>query len=304
MKKLSTIKLSSTPHVIKYCIFLLLLSANAYTSESLDYTTEHLFEAQMNAQFHLLPDVETNYESSISRVKMGVAHFDAGPSISSDFLIGIQKSFSHNETRSTILKLFYDINFIKTNREIASAQVLQNVAEVMLSEKSSTAQVYGFSISEAYRFNSLFAIQVGTMGEIYKVSNFKLPFTTLNQAVNYSGVINYDHIYYLITPFVTMDYFLPAPVLSMNASARFIVAYPMPRKDLARTVQSGNTMVNLESTSKHIPDGFVGLGFSFESPEKKWRTDIGATFEYYLLEGNVRHKGIKNPVFVNYSFVI
>ena len=108
----------------------------------------------------------------------------------------------------------------------------------------------------------------------------------------------------MYTPHISFNWFPSFQLFGMNSVARILAAYPLPRKDLERTVHVGSNQLNLTTSSKHIPDGFGGIGYALESPTKKWRIDIGATLDFLILEGNLRHKGTTKPIFLNYSFIL
>lgn len=288
---------------------LIIFFSPTFGAETLDYTTEHLLEAAMNARYHSLPDVETTQSNDI-RFKVGYAQFTGGPSDSKVLLTGIQKSVPSEENWTTIFYGFYDFAFIKTNHETVTAQIIKNQSPILsqnsqISLQSNHAYTHhtGLGVGETYRFTPTFALQFGMLGEIYIVRSFELNFSTLNEPTQFSGKIDYNHTYLIYTPYLTLNWFPTYQIYGLQSIIRFIMSYPLPRKDLARTVSVGNNQLNLETSSKHIPDGFAAIGYALESPTKKWRVDLGATLDMLLLEGNVMHKGITNPIFLNYSFV-
>lgn len=290
-------------------ILCMVFTSPAFSTEALDYTTEHLLEAAMNARYHSLPDVETTQSNNL-RFKVGYAQFTGGPSDSKVLLTGIQKSFPSAPSWMTIVYGFYDFAFIKTSNEMVTARIVKNqspalsqISPILLQSNHAYTHHAGLCLGETYRFNPIFALQVGLLGEIYAVKNFDLNFTTLNDPTPLSGNIDYNHTYLVYTPYLTLNWFPSYQIYGLQSILRFIAAYPMPRKDLARTVHVGNNQLNLETSSKHIPDGFAAIGYALESPTKKWRIDLGATLDMLFLEGSVMHKGVTKPIFLNYSFI-
>jgi hypothetical protein len=297
-------------YIKKLITLFIVFAPRVFSAETLDYTTEHLLEAAMNARYHSLPDVETDQSSNDLRFKLGYSQFSGGPSDSKVLLGSIQKTFSSDPNWTTVVYGFYDFAFIKTNSETVDAKIIKNQSPVIAQNSSVLLQSnhaythhVGLGLGETYRFNPAFALHFGLLGEIYTVKKFNLNFTTLNETTQFSGNINYNHTYLIYTPYMTLNWFPAYQIYGLQSILRLVLTYPLPRKDLARTVYVGNNQLNLETSSKHIPDFFAGIGYAIESPSKKWRVDLGATLDMIFLEGNVKHKGITKPIFFNYSFI-
>ncbi len=299
---------------INKIISLFIISTNfapkIFGAETLDYTTEHLLETAMNARYHSLPDVETDQSSNDLRFKLGYSQFTGGPSDSKVILTGIQKTFSSDPNWTTVVSGFYDFAFIKTNSKTVTAQIVNNqspafsqISSVLLESNHAYTHHVGLGVGETYRLDPIFAVQVGLLGEIYSVNNFKLNFTTLYEPTQFSGNINYNHTYLVYTPYMTLNWLPSYQVYGLQSILRLVLSFPLPRKDLARIVHVGDNQLNLESSSKHIPDFFAGIGYAIESPSKKWRVDLGATLDMFFIEGNAKHKGITKPIFLNFSFI-
>lgn len=289
---------------------MLITSTFLYANESLDYYHEHLLESSMNARYHSLPDIETSSIDESIRIKLGYSQFKGGPSDSKVFMSGIQKTITQNSSWNTIFFGFYDFSFIRTNNETVTADIIKNQSsprlfktQIILDGHQANSHHLGLGIGQVYRFQTNFALQAGILGEYYNIKNFEINFTTINEATNYGGSFNYDHTYLLYTPYTTLNWFPHYQLFGLQTIARLIITYPMPRKDLARTIKVGNQQFDLETSGKHIPDGFVGIGYALESPQKKWRIDIGSSLDFFLLEGSLMHKGIATPIFLNYSFI-
>lgn len=290
--------------------FKLVIFSPLLAGETLDYTHEHLLESAMNARYHSLPDVEFSPSTEFLRMKLGYAQFSGGPSDSKTLMTGLQKTIVRDSSWSTIVFGFYDFSFIKTNSENSMAMIIKNQeaiesfnTQILLQAHNAFSHHLGGGVGEVYRFNSSYALQAGVCGELYTIKNFKIDFTTLNETTNYNGSFDYDHTYLLYTPYLNFNWFPSSKIFGMHSVARLIMTYPMPRGDLARVVAVGSNQLNLKKNSEHIPDAFVGVGYGLESPGKNWRVDVGATLDFFLFEGSLMHKGITNPLFLNYSFI-
>jgi len=284
------------------------LAVGAQAAESLDYVTEHLFEASMNARYHSLPEIETDPASRAVRIKLGVARIHGGPYASSTLQSAVQKSQPLGKDWSLIYAGFFDYTIIDTAATIVDATIIKNQplpetrsARIRLTPRRSHTRHLGASVGLVRRFSSA-ALQLGLMAEALRVDDHQLAFSTADQPGNYDGVIDYRNTYLAYTPYATLRWFHSRPWLGLNVSGRVLLAFPLPRKDLARVVTVGATRLDLETQEQHIPDGFIGIGYSLESARRKWRIDLGATIYMGLMEEKM-HNGIRSPLLLNFSFV-
>lgn len=298
------------PNLFIQTVFCLLVALNANARESMDYITEHGIESGMNARYHALPEIETSPIEAL-RLKVGYAHFQAGPTAANMIQLSGQKSFNIRDGKksSIIVSAFWDYVHFDTASEQIEATILKNGSletqdvEVALDEKTSAVHHLGIGGSYVHRFSQGLALQAGILGEVIKVSDFKVGFTTVNESSNYSGELDYNHTYYAYAPYLTLRWFHDKKPWGLNLSGRFELTYPMPRVDFQRKVTVGSNTLDLTGEGKHIPDGFAGIGYTLEDPKSLWRLDFGSTLSFSALEG-VMHKGITNAFLINYSFLI
>jgi len=289
------------------------MPATAATDEELGFTAEHMIEAQMDARYMALPEIELPTNDAVGwRFGMGYMTTSGGPTTSANLLLDVQRftPLANHERWAVVLGGFVDlIRFDGTGGTVTiDPNFLRTppfdtplVADVL--DVSGDALHMGFSVAAARQVSASSAWQAGVMLEYYDVGEFEVAFRTGGPA-GFDGMLDYAGNYDSITPFVTFRHIFPRRSERFTYSSRALLAWPTPRRGFQGQLSGPGFQLEGDSeaagTGRHIPDGFAGLGFAIESVAHRWRVDVGASVWLYLAE-NKGHEGVDPPLYVHFN---
>jgi len=294
---------------------LVLLAVPAITAaqEELGFTAEHMIEAQMDARYVALPEIElqTNGDRS-TRFGIGYMATAGGPTKSSNVLLDVQtfRPMPNHERWALVLGGFVDlIRFdgtagnVTIDPNFVSTSPFDAPLDTDVLDVSGDALHVGLSVAAARRISERSAWQVGAMLEYYDVDAFKVDFRTRGPG-GFDGTVDYAGNYNSITPFVTFRHVFPHRSDGFVYSSRLFMAWPLPRRGFHGLISGPDFELAGDSktagTGTNIPDGFAGAGFAIESAKHRWRVDVGASLWIYLAE-NKGHEGIDPPLYVHFN---
>ena len=283
----------------------------ATAEEELGFRAEHMIEAQMDARYMALPEIELQtYDAPSARFGIGYMTTSGGPTTSANLLLDIQrfKPLPKHERWAVVLGGFVDlIRFDGTGGHVTidpnflSTPPVDTPIDADVLDVSGDALHMGVSVAAARQLSASSAWQAGLMLEYYDVDELEVAFRA-NGPDGFDGVADYAGNYSSVTPFVTFRHLFPHRSERFSFSGRALLAWPLPRRGFQGQLSGpgfhaeGDT--ETAGTGRHIPDGFAGLGFAIESVAHHWRVDVGASLWLYLAE-NKGHEGVDAPLFVH-----
>jgi len=299
--------------VVGVAIVQFAMPATAAADEELGFTAEHMIEAQMDARYMALPEIELRTSDARStRFGIGYMTTAGGPTTSANLLLDVQrfKPLANHERWAVVLGGFVDlIRFDGTGGNVTidpnflSSSPVDTPFDADVLDVSGDALHMGLSVAAARQISASSAWQAGVMLEYYDVDEFKVAFRTGGPA-GFDGMLDYAGNYNSITPFVTFRHVYPRHSERFTYSSRALLAWPVPRRGFQGQINGPGFQLEGDSetagTGRHIPDGFAGLGFAIESVARRWRVDVGASLWLYLAE-NKGHEGVDPPLYVHFT---
>lgn len=291
-------------------LVVLAMSTQAVAEEELGFTAEHMIEAQMDARYMALPEIELP-TSDTGRTRFGTGYMttSGGPTTSANLLLDVQryKPLAKHERWAVVLGGFVDlIQFDGTGGPVTidpnflSTSPVDTPFAADVLDVSGNALHMGASVAAARQISASSAWQAGIMLEHYDVDEYKVAFRTDGPA-RFEGELDYAGTYDSVTPFVAFRHVFPRRSERYTFSSRALLAWPVPRRGFHGQISGPGFRVEGDSetagTGRHIPDGFAGVGFAIESAARRWRVDVGASLWLYLAE-NKGHEGVDPPLFV------
>lgn len=301
----------SSPYAKLLLPLLLLVSGVAQAQEEdLDFRAEHAIEGVMDARYLALPQVGEDPAAPEWRLRFGGLYLESGGLNVSAALLGVQRYRPLHGKRALLLGAFADFMDFSGDSGPAFAKPsftreFDTVSPftVDVSKVSGSGIHFGVSAALAGSFSSHWGWQFGIVAEQVNVGTYEVEFTTLDLDGNFSGTLDYSGTYNAITPFAEIRRSFSTRRYAL--SARFIVMDPLPRAGFKGRISGPGFDISGDSgeagKGKHIPDPFLGFGFSVESRKTGWRVDLGATAYMFGAEGAI-HRGVDLPVYVTFSF--
>jgi len=304
---------AATRAVVAAAVVQFTIPATAVAEEELGFTAEHMIEAQMDARYMALPEIERQTtDARSSRFGMGYMTTSGGPTTSASLLLDVQffKPLPNHERWAVVLGGFVDLirfdgtaGTVTIDPNFLSISPIDTPLDADVLDVSGDALHMGLSVAAARQISRNSAWQAGVVLEYYDVDEFRVAFRTGGPA-GFDGVVDYAGSYNSITPFVTLRHVFPRRSERFTYSSRALLAWPVPRRGFQGQISGPGFQLEGDSetagTGRHIPDGFAGVGFAIDSVAHRWRVDIGASVWLYLAE-NQGHEGIDPPLFVHFN---
>jgi len=296
-------------------MFLLIISSKpGIAGETLSFTAEHMIEAQMDARYMAFPEIETRADKKQTRFGLGYLSVTGDLMKSSAPMLSVQSYIPTSQDHRWGMIIGGFIDYIQFGGSTGNAQFIADFIDfapfnqpqnVNVQSINGDALHTGISLSLTHRMSDNLAWQAGAALEYYSVNKFSIAFNTLDLASNFNAEVDYAANYHSITPYFSFRYFYPALSESYDFSSRFIMAWPLPRRGFKGRVSGPGFSVEGDTDEVgngiHIPDPFVGVGFSIESRQHGWRVDVGASLWLYLAENKI-HEGTDPPLFIHMNF--
>jgi len=303
----------STSNIVSVTLLVAAMSAStlASASESIDYVAEHLLEAPMDARYQTFPQAPADLSRSETRLQLGYAHVDAGRLQNDVPLLGLQYFYPWQEKWSLLGGVFWDEYQIGGSHGRDEAAPLYGVTPglpssfaVDITDISGSASHYGISLAANYRYDQRWNLQAGVALERLDVHRFRVSFTTVDLQNNFAGQLNYDGAYNMLTPFCAAEWKPNFASKYFTSTLRTLFAFPLPRVGFKGGISGPDFNVSGDTDAaghgSHIPDPFLGVGFTLEHKASGVRVDLGAPI-YSRIYQPVVHKGIKNPLTLGVS---
>ena len=283
------------------------LYAHAALAETLDFTAEHLLEAPMDARYLAFPQIPASTTASETRLQPGYSYLSAGVMDVSVPMISAQHYQPLHGGWGLLFSGFYsrlsfsgsggsateEVTFVKSPR-------FDGVFDVDVNSVSGSGNHYGASAAITHASSGGRSWQAGVAVERLDVSEFAVDF----DSAGFSGRLDYAGQYNMITPYGSLQW-LRSGNGGFYHTARVIAAWPLPREGFKGRISGDNLDLSGDTSSagfgSHIPDPYLGFGYTLEHKNSGWRVDLGATLNFLALE-SVVHKGIDLPVYLNVSF--
>jgi len=282
------------------------LHTHAAVAETLDFTAEHLLEAPMDARYLAFPQIPADASGSETRLQPGYAYLSAGVMDVSVPMISAQHYLPLRDEWGLLFGGFYgqlnfsgsggsateEVTFVKSPR-------FDGVFDVNVNSVSGSGKHYGASAAITHSSPGGKRWQLGVAVERLDVSEFSVSF----DSAGFSGRLDYAGEYNAVTPYGSMQW-LRSGSGGYYHSARVIAAWPLPREGFQGRLTADNLDLSGDTSSagfgSHIPDPYLGFGYTLEHKNSGWRVDLGAMLNFLALE-SVVHKGIDAPVYLNVS---
>ncbi len=298
---------------IVMCIFCVSVG-DPVAAQRIGFEAEHMIESQMNARYLAFPFVRSNRETPQTRLQTGLSNISSSVFGTGKIMLGVEYYLPKNRHDGFLFSFFSDfMKFDNTSGNTTlSPKFIETVPfatplNVKVTSTKGHAEHYGVTASVVETLSSSRVWQYGLALEYFDVGEFAVAFESTDPGVNISGIVNYAEIYTMLTPFVSLRQFFPAADSQFNYAAYVIGTLPMPRKGFSGRLQlpgfdqSGDT--DSVGNGTHIPDPFIGVGFSIADAKNNWQIDIGASAYYFLTEGLI-HRGIEKPLFINMTWAL
>ncbi len=294
--------------------FLYMAVRNVCAQEhDLDYVAEHLIEINMDGRYLAFPDLPLDPSKTEARVQFGYAGFSAGILSSSAEMLGLQY-YSNSKwlpDAGWIMGAFIDPIQISGKSMTAVFDPLfvdqfpfSTPTKVQVSNVDGRALHAGISLAFSQQYASQWGWQLGLALEYYKIGKFEIRFVTLDQIENFEAKADYSASYHSFTPYASVAWIWDESA-QWRFTTRIINAYPTPHRGFYGRVTSSNFDLSGDTekagNGKHIPDFYLGWGFTVEHKEWNWRIDIGAS-AFILLTEPQAHKGSTVDFFATVSF--
>lgn len=280
---------------------------------TVDYSAEHLIESNMNERYLAFPDIEIPGSLIHARMQIGYADIHTGPLQSKTILLGGQWSQAWADPSWTwiyggfadYLQFSGDAGPATLHPIFTDAAPFARTLPIVIHQVRGDAIHAGVSLAVSQRPSNIWAWQLGLAFEYYDVRQLAVTFGTTNLNQNFDGVIDYAAHYNSLTPHYGATWFLPSDwaksIWSGTLfSARFIAAYPGPRRGFYGQVSGPDFSYEGKSSAKHIPDFYSGAGFTIESARSHWRIDLGATLYFLTTESHIKN-GTEPRLYLSWS---
>jgi hypothetical protein len=283
--------------------------------EEIGFTAEHMIEAQMDARYSALPEIEMQADDRRMRIDLGYMAASGGVTKSSAAMFGVQSFRPISSDPRWALGVGGFLDLIRFDGAPGTVSIDPNFAsdlpfavplQAEALDVSGDALHAGLSLSVARHVSERWAWQVGVALEYYEIDAFRVAFSA-SAPNGFDGELDYAGNYNSITPYLTFRHLYPRRSERFIFSSRFLIAWPLPRRGFRGRVSGPGFSVDGDSKAagqgRHIPDGFAGVGFAVEGAERGWRIDVGASLWLFLAEDK-GHEGVDPPLFVHFNLPI
>lgn len=300
---------------LHYSVFVALMSTVGFLhaqEHDLDYVAEHLIEMNMDGRYLAFPELPLDPAKAESRVQLGYAAYRAGLLSSRAEMLGIHGYFASDYLTDAGWIVGAFIDPIQFHGRKATTPFNPLFADAFPFERPTTVQVNnvdghalhaGLSLAFTQQYASRWGWQLGLAVEYYRVSKFDIRFVTLDQRENFAATVDYRARYDSVTPYASLTW-IWADASTWRFTTRLINAYPTPHRGFYGRVRSDEFDIAGDTEraghGKHIPDFYLGWGFTVENRDWHWRVDIGASAFLALAEPQM-HKGGEVALYAVFS---
>jgi hypothetical protein len=176
--------------------------------------------------------------------------------------------------------------------------------DVQVDSVSGSGNHFGLSLAYAQGLSGGARVQAGLALERLDVREYRVAFRTLDLAQNFDGAVDYSGIYNIVTPFAIYESLRRPLTAGWSGGWSATIAWPLPRRGfIGRLTGLGIDFQGSTASAgngKHIPDPFLGLGYTFEHKATGLQVDLGATLFSYVVEP-LGHRKIDQSLFINLS---
>lgn len=149
------------------------------------------------------------------------------------------------------------------------------------------------------RRDSNHRLQLGLGLQQLNISCFDVEFRTQGLSSDFDGKFDYAGVYNAVTPFFSYEWAPGSGPFDWIGQTRLIGAIPLPRTGFKeRFIGAG--VDTSSAAGRHIPDAFLGFGYSLEHPVSNWRIDVGAML-YSLVVEPLGHSDIETALSISLS---
>ena len=266
----------------------------------------------MDGRYLAFPETEYITDVSATRLQLGYLKITTEELASSTSMIGLQYYLPLNkaERSGLIFSGFLDnISFgggtgiMPIDPSFTNNITFATPTDVQLIDVSGKGIHAGITLAYTKREGNR-AWQAGLAYEYYDIRDFEIAFRTLELTSNFTGTLDFSASYNSWTPYYTHRWFHPDLSHKWLYSTRFIASWAQPRRGLEGRISgpgfdyTGNSAD--AGNGRHMPDPYIGVGFTLESRENGWRLDIGSTLFIFALEPRM-HKGIDRPLLFTFN---
>ncbi len=291
---------------------LAVFTTSAFAAESIDYVAEHLLEVPMDARYQAFPQSPEDLSQAETRLQLGYAECGGSRMQNAVPMFSLQYYYPLKGRWSLLLGTFWDKYQISGNRGSAFAEPiygdvpqLPKSFNVNMTAVTGDGSHYGVSFAVNYHYRDNLNLQLGLALERLDVDRFRVEFDTVDLENNFSGTLDYQAAYNIVTPYTALEW-QPGFIIRHNIASRFRVlfALPLPRVGFIGRVSGPDFDVEGDAKAAgygaHIPDPYLAIGYTLEHKSSGWRVDIAAPL-YTRLYEPVAHREIDNPLTVSFS---
>lgn len=298
-----------------YRRFAVLLAASLYVqaaaSDSLDFVAEHLLEVPMDLRYLAFPKSQQGIEDNGPSIQLGYARLSGRSMAAEVSMLAISKSIKVVSGTQFMAGAFFDRLTFSHNQQtdilrptFGKPADLPDETPVDISDVNGSGYHAGLSLSWVRQTTRGSTYQFGMAIEQLVINQFKVSFRTSDLANNITGSVDYAGTYTMLTPFLMYEGKSRFWTPEWRSTFHAIATLPLPRVGFKGHLQGPNFDIDSDSDAigngTHIPDAYLGLGYSIEHVRTGLSLDMGATLYSYVLEP-VGHKDIAPPVFITLS---
>jgi len=261
----------------------------------------------MDAAYLSLPQIPAQPDRPETRLSGGLMRIQGGP-LSSQ---GGRLAFHHYRPLSTgqglLFGLFYSNMMLSARRGSAIEQVTftdfppaSDPFDLQIDDSGGQSQHFGLSLAWSHRLSTGSHWQLGLNLERVDIDEFSIDFHT----TDILGRIDYAARYDAVTPYAAWH----TPVGSLDNEwqqrVRIVTALPLPRQGFQGHIRTATVDASGDTEQAghgaHIPDFFLGVGYTLEQNGSGLRLDLGASLSFLIIEP-LAHKGLDTPLLLQLS---
>ncbi|MEZ5649817.1 MAG: hypothetical protein R3E87_04630 [Burkholderiaceae bacterium] len=279
--------------------------------QSVDFVAEHLLEVPMDMRYGVFAHAPQDLLEPQWRVQFGLGRVSGANLRNTVPMLGLSRYIPASPRGGWLFAGFFDRYRFSGDAGPASmapsfgnAPSLPGAFDVQIRAVDGSADHVGLSLARVHRLDSGGTLQFGLAVERLDVARFRAAFRTTGLAQDFDGAVDYAGVYDIFTPFVSAE---SSPrSLSQDWQGHWLVrlAWPLPRVGFKGRLTGPGFDVSGDTTDvgggKHIPDPFVGLGYTLEHRPSGLQIDIGATLYGLVLEPRV-HREIGRALMLSFS---
>lgn len=280
-------------------------------AKSVDFVAEHLIEVPMDFRYLAFPKVNGDEKSGSPTVQTGYASI-AGGSMKVDLtMLGLSWTRTLTEFSLLTLGVFYDRLAFTRNQPFdrlkptfGRPDILPEITDIDVSSVKGSGYHAGLSLAWVKQTQNNAFLHFGIALERLLIRQFKVSFSTNGLDTDIDGAVDYAGTYDMITPYV--QYQWPARHWSRKwvSGAHVIASLPLPRVGFKGRLTGPDFDIDSDTNAVgngvHIPDAYLGLGYSFTHIPTRISIDLGASLYSYILEP-VGHEDIESPLLITVS---